>query len=432
MRQKEGEDWIEYMADQVHLNYKGREVAIWGSYGVADSIREKLEAKYGIDTAFYVDSDRFKVDGRKVFSPGCLAGKANQYYVVVPIAFYPAVREQLARGGYKQDVDYCYFCDCALRQEADYYEDAHGNKIIGNYQGLKFVFSGFHSVIKIGAGVRFRESGIYLHNGSEVEFGDGVQCEETELIVYSGATLSIAEEVLLRGDYVSIGEDSIWEINRGCHLAQLRMVMGKDAKAELGDEVHVDASGIGIAYWSMGDSAKVKIGGKGRFSGFGQCELFGKASLEIGEKFTISNNYQILLPHGTGIVIGDDCMFSWNTTMNSSDCHSIFDVVTGKNINSTYDIAKGRRIVIGNHVWVGDYACILYRTRIGDGSIIGAMGLVKSEIPNNCIAAGNPARVIRKNIAWSRKNGAEDIRECGQAYVKYTEETGKNADINFK
>lgn len=55
-------------------------------------------------------------------------------------------------------------------------------------------------------------------------------------------------------------------------------------------------------------------------------------------------------------------------------------------------------------------------------SIIGAMSLVKSTIPNNCIAAGIPARVIKKNIAWSRMDGAEDIIECGQEYIHCTKE----------
>lgn len=35
--QQNSEDWIEHIAEQVHLHYKGRKVVIWGSYGVADS-----------------------------------------------------------------------------------------------------------------------------------------------------------------------------------------------------------------------------------------------------------------------------------------------------------------------------------------------------------------------------------------------------------
>ena len=68
------------------------------------------------------------------------------------------------------------------------------------------------------------------------------------------------------------------------------------------------------------------------------------------------------------------------------------------------------------------HSCILYNTEIGDGSIIGAMSLVKGKIPNNCIAAGNPAKVIKRNVAWSRNEGADNIIDCGEDYINYTEE----------
>ena len=54
---------------------------------------------------------------------------------------------------------------------------------------------------------------------------------------------------------------------------------------------------------------------------------------------------------------------------------------------------------------------ILYNTKIGNGSIIGATSLVKSSIPNNCMAAGIPAYVRKRDVAWARQNGVEDIQE---------------------
>ena len=53
------------------------------------------------------------------------------------------------------------------------------------------------------------------------------------------------------------------------------------------------------------------------------------------------------------------------------------------------------------------------------------MSLVKSKIPNNCIAAGSPARVVRRDIAWSMNDGAADISDCGEEYVNLTEESRK-------
>lgn len=52
-------------------------------------------------------------------------------------------------------------------------------------------------------------------------------------------------------------------------------------------------------------------------------------------------------------------------------------------------------VVIGRRVWIGENVCILPGVIIGDGAIIGAGSVVTKNVPANCIAAGNPVRVIR-------------------------------------
>jgi acetyltransferase-like isoleucine patch superfamily enzyme len=44
---------------------------------------------------------------------------------------------------------------------------------------------------------------------------------------------------------------------------------------------------------------------------------------------------------------------------------------------------------------------ILKNVKIGSGSVIAANSLVNSDIPENCLAAGIPARVIKTNVNWS-------------------------------
>lgn len=53
-------------------------------------------------------------------------------------------------------------------------------------------------------------------------------------------------------------------------------------------------------------------------------------------------------------------------------------------------------ISIGNNVWLGDKVAVLAGVTIGDGSIIGANSVVAKDIPAYCIAAGNPARIIKE------------------------------------
>ena len=54
--------------------------------------------------------------------------------------------------------------------------------------------------------------------------------------------------------------------------------------------------------------------------------------------------------------------------------------------------------VIGNDVWIGQNAVILPGVHIGDGAIIGANSVVGSHIDPYTVAAGNPARVLRKRF----------------------------------
>lgn len=54
--------------------------------------------------------------------------------------------------------------------------------------------------------------------------------------------------------------------------------------------------------------------------------------------------------------------------------------------------------VIGNDVWIGQNAVILPGVHIGDGAIIGAGSVVGSAVEPYTIAAGNPAKTIRKRF----------------------------------
>ncbi|HCB95546.1 MAG TPA: hypothetical protein DEP65_07985 [Ruminococcus sp.] len=64
----------------------------------------------------------------------------------------------------------------------------------------------------------------------------------------------------------------------------------------------------------------------------------------------------------------------------------------GRNIE--YEYAKP--IEIGNDCWLASNVTVCGGVKIGSGTIIGAGSVVTKDIPENCFAAGNPCRVIRK------------------------------------
>lgn len=53
-------------------------------------------------------------------------------------------------------------------------------------------------------------------------------------------------------------------------------------------------------------------------------------------------------------------------------------------------------VLIEDNVWIGEMVTVLPGVTIGKGSIIGANSVVSKDIPEFCIAAGNPARVIKR------------------------------------
>ncbi len=62
---------------------------------------------------------------------------------------------------------------------------------------------------------------------------------------------------------------------------------------------------------------------------------------------------------------------------------------------------KGKPITIGNNVWIGANSTVLPEVSIGNNVIIGANSLVNKDIPSNCIAVGNPCKVIKDKESYT-------------------------------
>lgn len=133
------------------------------------------------------------------------------------------------------------------------------------------------------------------------------------------------------------------------------------------------------------------------------CEIRGRiivqpgAAVYIGKNLICNGNIFIHSAEKGKIIIGDDCLFS-NPQIYNSDFHGYYDNLTGKRMNLPKDVE------IGNKVWIGLNCLILKGTKIADNNIIGAGSITSKvfDVPN-AIVSGNPARIVRENINWTRK-----------------------------
>lgn len=120
------------------------------------------------------------------------------------------------------------------------------------------------------------------------------------------------------------------------------------------------------------------------------------AKIVIGANVSCTAKVGMSAVEGAAIHVGDDVMFASENQLRCDDGHPIFDVRSGKRINVARDIS------IGAHVWVGWGAVVLGGTTVGAGTVLGMGSIVKGTFPNNCVVAGTPARVLRRDVAWER------------------------------
>lgn len=66
-----------------------------------------------------------------------------------------------------------------------------------------------------------------------------------------------------------------------------------------------------------------------------------------------------------------------------------------QNVEPIGNVHKGRKVVIGNDVWLGKNVIITNGAKIGNGVIAGAGAVITKDVPDYAIVAGVPARIIR-------------------------------------
>ena len=113
------------------------------------------------------------------------------------------------------------------------------------------------------------------------------------------------------------------------------------------------------------------------------------SNIRVGRRFFANFNFTVL--DEAPVTVGDNCFIGPNVSIYTA-CHSTDPVER----NSRREWAKP--VTIGDNVWIGGSVTILPGVTIGSNVIIGAGSVVVKDIPDGCVAVGNPCRVVKRNI----------------------------------
>lgn len=134
-----------------------------------------------------------------------------------------------------------------------------------------------------------------------------------------------------------------------------------DGIIELNDEVRVWSSIVRTKLYT-GKNGKLLVGKNSRLNG---VHIDARILVQIGENVRIAP-YTVIL---------------------DSDFHDLKD---------HFADGESKPVIIEDNVWLATRSTILKGVRIGKGSVVAAGAVVTKDVPENCVVAGVPARVIKK------------------------------------
>lgn len=152
--------------------------------------------------------------------------------------------------------------------------------------------------------------------------------------------------------------------------------IGDDFLYASGDSINPICRNIRGAFYTMAPESRIEIGDR---VGISSSCLWAK------ERITIGND----------VNIGGDCLIMDN------DAHPIDYIqrrricIEEKKKGAFYSKIGASPIEIGDDVWIGARCVILKGVHIGDRSIVAAGSIVTKDVPADCIAGGNPCKVIK-------------------------------------
>lgn len=148
-----------------------------------------------------------------------------------------------------------------------------------------------------------------------------------------------------------------------------------------------------------GDNNKIYIGSKCSLCGVHFYAEDNNNEIYLGNGTTTTDEVDLSTIEGTNLQIGSECMISKKVYISTGDGHSICNITDGKRTN------KSKNVVIGDRVWIGTRVIIGKGVELGSDTIVAAGSVCTSSVEkhDNVVVAGNPAKIVKRNVKWKRE-----------------------------
>lgn len=185
-----------------------------------------------------------------------------------------------------------------------------------------------------------------------------------------------------------------------------------------------------------GTRAAARFGtfGDGSCIDFPPASIVGSESIHVGAGTLVGRQVTLSVGWGVGeqtlppraLVIGDRCILGARTSITAHLSIELGDdVFCGQGVFIT-DASHGYQVpdrpigaqfgrslpvVVGAGSWIGHHAVLLPGTRLGRNVVVAAGSVVRGEVEDHAVLAGNPARVVRRfepGVGWVGSRG--DVR----------------------
>lgn len=363
-----------YQLDIIKKKIKNRKILIWGAWSSGKKLMEQL-IQNGFQVHGFIDNNKQGYyNNFPIYPKNIIYDSPNEYYVALSIVYHEDVIKFLKNAGLVEYDDYFYFL----------------NKVVSLTYTLDYMDK-WNNIIK--AKVDNFYVNIFGKDTSLIIKNTVVIDEDIVFNIGEGSQVLIEENTqIIKGTTITVNAASNLYIGKGCKISGANIAVQENSKVSIGDNTVIDNSTNIISQ----KTGQIIIGKNNKFAKSGN--IYSAGILSIGDRNEFGPNLEMRVLENTFAEIKDDCLFSYDITMRTSDGHAIYDLDQAKVISNNTDAG----IIINSHVWVSMRCIILYNTVINTGCVLGAGSLVKKEYPKNCIIAGVPAKVIKTNIAWDR------------------------------